>query len=125
MIRESSRALLVVLVLGFCCSCDLDLIGVDVRTIAGGYRLKHANGQYSLLVPRATGGPIIDEIGWRKPIILFRSSGSEYWDVVNTDRAEHFQVNDRERKSDERYREIETTPAEIAWQHLDKRRALW
>ena len=49
----------------FLCSCDLDLLGVDLREIAGGYRLKRTDSQFSLLTPRATGGPVIDEIGWR------------------------------------------------------------
>ena len=123
MIRNCYLASLLVVAIVLC-SCDLDLIGVDLKTIAGGYRLKHADGRYSLLVPRATGGPIIDEIGWKKPIIIFRRSGSE-WDVVNTDRAEHLHVSDEERKRDERYQSIATESVEAAWNRLDRSRPLW
>ena len=107
------------------CSCDLDLLGVDLKEIAGGYRLKRADGQFALLVPRAIGGPIIDEIGWREPIILFRASGSEYWDVVNTARAEHSRMSDAQRKSDPLYQSIQIEPAETAWNHLDRHKRLW
>ncbi len=111
--------------LSFLCSCDLDLLGVDLKEIAGGYRLKRADGQFSLLVPRAIGGPIIDEIGWHEPIIIFRGAGSEYWDVVNTARAQRTRLSDAERKSDPLYQSIQIDSAEAAWNRLDRHRQLW
>src|ERR1035441_475888 len=78
------------------CSCD-NLFGPDLREIAGGYRLKRASNpdQFALTVPYESGGLIIDEIGWREPIIVARASGSEYWDVINTARAQHIRSEER------------------------------
>lgn len=95
------------------CSCD-NLFGPDLREIAGGYRLKRASNpdQFALTVPYESGGLIIDEIGWREPIIVARASGSEYWDVINTARAQHIRVSDQERKSDPVYQSIQIEPAQ-------------
>jgi hypothetical protein len=112
----------------FClCACDLDLVGVDLKEIASGYRLKRADdpSQFALLTPREKGGAIINEIGWQQPIILFRASGSEYWDAVNTARAEHIRISDAQRKSDPLYQSIQIEPAATAWNRLDSRRRLW
>ncbi len=119
------RLLMIVAALCGLSSCDLDLLGVDLKEIAGGYQLKRADGQFSVLVPRATGGPIIDEIGWHEPIILFRASGSEYWDAINTARAQHLRVSDKERKSDPLYLSITAEPAEAAWNHLERHKQRW
>ncbi len=109
----------------FLCSCDLDLLGVDLKEIAGGYRLKRGDGQFSLLAPRATGGPIIDELGWREPIIIARASGSDYWDVVNTARAQRTRLSDEQRKSDPQYQSIPIESAEKVWDRLDRHKQLW
>lgn len=109
------------------CACDANLFGPDLREIAGGYRLKRTGtpDQFALLIPYESGGLIIDEIGWRKPIIVARGSGSEYWDVINTDRAQRIRLSDAERKSDPVYQSIQITPIEIAWMELRLNKRLW
>jgi hypothetical protein len=62
--------------------------------------------RFALLAPYDTGGLIIDEIGGRKPFILFRASGSEYWDRVDTDHAAHIRISDAQRTSNPDYRAI-------------------
>jgi hypothetical protein len=107
-------------------SCDA-LFGPDLRDIAGGYRLKRAGNpsQLSLIAPQETGGLIVDEIGWRKPIILARGSGSNYWEVINTDHAQHIRVSDAERQADPVYQTITITSAETAWMELHLNQRLW
>ena len=109
------------------CSCEANLFGPDSREIAGGYRLKRVGNpnQFALTIPYQTGGLIIDEIGWRKPFIVARASGSEYWDVINTARAQHIRVSDLQRKSDPIYQSIQVQPVEIAWRNLDRHKRLW
>jgi hypothetical protein len=109
------------------CSCDSSLFSPDTRQIAGGYRFKRAGNpsQFSLIAPYEGGGLIIDEIGWRKPIIIARASGSEYWDVINTERAQHIRVSEMERKADPVYQSIEITPVDIAWMELRASKRLW
>ena len=73
-------------------SCDTKVFGPDSREIAGGYRLKRVGNpnQFALTIPYQSGGLIIDEIGWRKPLIIARASGSDYWEAINTARANAF-----------------------------------
>jgi hypothetical protein len=109
------------------CSCDAKFFGPDARELAGGYRLKRADNpnQFSLLIPHETGGLIIDEIGWRKPVIVARAFGSEYWDVINTSRAEHLRISSAELKADPVYQSIQVTLAETAWMELRVNERLW
>ena len=81
------------------CSCEGDPFDSNSKQIAHGYRLKRIgnSSQFALLAPYDTGGLIIDEVGWRKPFILARASGSQYWDRIDTDRAEHIRITDAER----------------------------
>jgi hypothetical protein len=119
---------LVLSVFGWLCSCDAaNLFAPDLREIAGGYRLKRAADphRFSLITPHESGGLIIDEIGWRKPIIVARASGSEYWDVINTTRAQHIRVSDAERQSDPVYQSIQITAAETAWMELRLNKRVW
>ena len=108
-------------------SCDTKLFGPDSREIAGGYRLKRVGNpnQFALTIPNESGGLIIDEIGWRKPFILARASGSEYWDIINTARAQHTRVSDLQRKSDPVYQSIQIEAAELAWRNLNRHKRLW
>ena len=55
------------------CSCER-LSGPESRELAGGYRMKRVRGSndFALIVPNESGGLIIDEIGWRKPLIVAR-----------------------------------------------------
>ena len=107
-------------------SCD-KLVGPEVREVAGGYRLKRAGNpsQISLISPQESGGLIIDEIGWRKPIILARGSGSNYWEAINTDRAQHIRVSDSERNADPVYQTIAITSADAAWVEVQLNKRLW
>jgi hypothetical protein len=109
------------------CSCDANLFGPESREIAGGYRLKRANNpnEFALTIPNEDGGLIIDEIGWREPLIFARASGSQYWDVINTARAQHIRVSDLQRKSDPLSQSIQIKSAEIAWKELNRHRRLW
>jgi len=109
------------------CSCDSNLLGPESREIAAGYRLKrvHNSNQFALTIPYEDGGLIIDEIGWREPLIFARAFGSQYWDVINTARAQHIRVSDLQRKSDPISQSIPIKSAEIAWKELNRRKRLW
>ena len=108
-------------------SCDTKVFGPDSREIAGGYRLKRVGNpnQFALTIPNESGGLIIDEIGWRKPFILARASGSDYWEAINTARAQHTRVSDLQRKSDSVYQSIQIEAAELAWRNLNRHKRLW
>jgi hypothetical protein len=109
------------------CSCEANLFGPDLREIASDYRLKRVSNpsQFALLTPNDTGGLIIDEIGWHKPFIVARASGSEYWDAINTERAQHTRISDLQRRSDPNYRSIGIEPVAIAWNRLLRKKRLW
>jgi hypothetical protein len=112
----------------FCfCSCEGDPFDSNSKQIAHGYRLKRVGNpsQFAFLAPYDTGGLIIDEVGWRKPFILARASGSEYWDRIDTDRAEHIRISDAERRSDPRYGSIPIESAAIAWSRLERNKRIW
>jgi len=89
--------------------------------------LKQGDDQnrFVLIVPNESGGLIIDEIGWREPLIAARASGSQYWEVINTARARHIRVSDLQRKSDPIYQSIEIKSAERAWKELNRNKRLW
>jgi hypothetical protein len=108
-------------------SCDSEPFGSDSREIAGGYRLKRVGNpnQFALTIPYQSGGLIIDEIGWRKPFIIARGSGSNYWEAINTARAQRISISDLERKSDQVYQSIPIEPAEVAWTKLDRHKRIW
>ena len=108
-------------------SCGWDPFGSDSKEIAHGYRLKRIGdaSQFALLAPYDTGGIIIDEIGWRKPFIIARAVGSQYWDRIDTDRAEHIRISDSQRMADPIYRSIPVESADVAWNHLDTRKRVW
>jgi hypothetical protein len=109
------------------CSCEANLFGPESREIAGGYRLKRADNpdQFALTIPNESGGLIINEIGWREPLIAARASGSEYWDVIDTAHAQRVRVSDLQRKSDPIYKSIQIKSAEIAWKDLNRSKRLW
>ena len=108
------------------CSCELDPFGPDRREIAGGYRLKRSgDSQFALTIPYQSGGLIIEEIGWRKPFIIARASGSDSWEVINTARAQRVSITDEQRRSDPSYQSILVEPVEKAWAKLSPRKRLW
>jgi len=108
-------------------SCEGDLFGSDSKEVAHGYRLKRIGnpGQFALLAPYDTGGIIIDEIGWRKPFIIARAAGSQYWDRIDTDHAEHIRISDSELRSNPKYRTIPVENASMAWNQLNPRKGIW
>jgi hypothetical protein len=108
------------------CSCE-DPFDSDSREIAHGYRLKRSGNpsQFAFLAPYDTGGLIIDEIGWHKPFILARASGSEYWDRIDTDHAEHIRISDAQRTSNPNYQSIRIEAADIAWNQLKPHKRIW
>jgi hypothetical protein len=91
------------------------------------YRLKRMGdpSQFALLVPYDTGGIIIDEIGWRKPFIIARAAGSQYWDRIDTDHAEHIRISDSQRMSNPNYGTIPIENADMAWHHLKPHKRMW
>ncbi|HYK23611.1 MAG TPA: hypothetical protein VEU75_02980 [Candidatus Acidoferrum sp.] len=109
------------------CSCEGDPFDRDSKQIAHGYRLKRIGNprQFALVAPYDTGGLIINEIAWHKPFILFRASGSQYWDRINTDRAEHIRISEVQRRSDPDLRSIPIESADIAWNHLKRHKRMW
>ena len=109
------------------CSCESDPFDRDSKQIAHGYRLKRIGNpsQFALVAPYDIGGLIINEIGWHKPFILFRASGSQYWDRINTDRAEHIRISEVQRRSDPDLRPIPIESADIAWNHLKRHKRMW
>lgn len=108
-------------------SCDPNLLGRESKELAGGYCLKRADNpnQFVLTIPNENGGLIIDEIGWREPLIVARASGSQYWDVINTAHAQHTRVSDLQRTSDPIYQSIQIKSAETAWKDLTRHKRLW
>ena len=109
------------------CSCDSNFFGRDSKEIAGGYHLKRADNpnQFVLTIPNENGGLIIDEIGWREPLIIARASGSQYWDVIDTARTQHLRVSDSQLKSDPAYQLIQIKSGETAWKNLTRHARLW
>lgn len=108
-------------------SCEFDPFGPDQREIAGGYRLKRADNstEFALTIPYQTGGLIVDEIGWRRPFIIARASGSDSWQAINTDRAQRFAISDQQRKTDPSYQSIPVESVEKAWPKLGRHKRLW
>ena len=109
----------------FCC-CER-LAEPESREIAGGYRLKRVSGSnaFALIITHESGGMIVDEIGWRNPIIIARGSGSQYWEVINTAHAEHTRVSDETRKSNQEYSSVEVSPSDKAWNQLKPDSKIW
>ena len=108
-------------------SCEGDPFDRNSKEIAHGYRLKRIgdSSQFALLAPYDTGGIIIDEIGWRKPFIIARAAGSQYWDRIDTDRAEHIRISDSQRSSNPNYKTIPVESADMAWHQLNPHKRMW
>ncbi len=53
------------------------------------------------------------------------ASGSQYWDIINTTRAQHIRVSNLQRESDPAYQAIQTEAAEMAWKNLNRHKRLW
>jgi hypothetical protein len=117
---------LAAITLSLCC-CDFKFFDSDAREIASGYRLKRSPGsnEFSLTIPYQSGGLIVDEIGWSKPFIVARGAGSQYWDVINTARAQHTRVSDRDLRADLTFQTIEAKKPDIAWNDLGGQKPIW
>jgi hypothetical protein len=105
---RSVRVLLVIL-LAFLCSCDVDLFGLDQKQIAKGYRLCRVEGRpegetFALLLPREDGGTVIDEIGWSEPLVIVRYG--DKWDVYDTTTNKEISISDSDRKQNSKFRDI-------------------
>ena len=124
---ESTRALVAGVILFVLCSCDAHFFTGNVRDIGGGYRIKRSGEpvQFALITPHESGGLIIDEIGWRNPVIIARGSGSEYWDAIDTAHARHTRISEATRKSDAVYQSIPIQSAGQAWEALNGQKRLW
>src|SRR3954470_23875397 len=109
------------------CSCDANFFGPDTRELAGGYGLKRIDdsNRIALTIPNRAGGIMIDEIGWRQPFIIARTSGSDNWEAMDTAHARRISISDHQRKSDPNYQSIETASAETAWAKLNRHKELW
>jgi|SRR5262245_37508794 len=109
------------------CSCEGDPFDRNSKEVAHGYRLKRIGNpnQFVFVAPYDTGGLIIDEIGWREPFILVRASGSQYWDRIDTDHAEHTRISEVERTSKPKYRSIPIESAAGAWNQLKRHKRVW
>lgn len=125
-LKPRDARLIVLVILACLCSCDR-LVGPESRELAGGYRLKRLRGSndFALIIPNQTGGLIIDEIGWHKPVIVARGNGSQYWEVINTARAEHIRISDETRKADANYSSIQVVAADKAWSELKPASRIW
>jgi hypothetical protein len=126
LLRNFCRVAFVALLVCFG-SCEGDPFDRSSKEIAHGYRIKRIgnSSQFALVAPNDIGGLMIDEIGWRKPFILFRASGSKYWDRINTDRAEHIRISEVQRTSDPVYRSIPIESAATAWHKLKRHQRIW
>ena len=124
---ESTRALWVSLTVFVLCSCDAHFFAGNLREIGGGYRIKRSGEpvQFALITPHESGGLIINELGWRNPVIIARGSGSEYWDAIDTAHARHIRISDATRKSDAVYQSIPIQSAGQAWETLNGHKRLW
>src|SRR5690242_10896149 len=106
--------------LAFLCSCDVDLFGLDEKQIAKGYRLYRGEGMpdvggrmYFLLLPGEHIGGLIDEVGWRKPLVVVRHG--DKWDAFDTTTNNQISFSDSDRKTDLRFRDIPSFTPEKAW----------
>jgi hypothetical protein len=116
----------ILIALSILTSCER-LTGPESREIGGGYRLKRVHGSngFALIIPNQSGGMIVDEIGWRNPLIIARGGGSQYWEVINTARAEHTRVNNETLTSNQEYRSIDVMPTTKAWDQLNPNTRVW
>jgi len=60
---------------------EANFFGPDSERACCRLRLKRVGDskQFALNNPNQSGGLIIDKIGWHKPFIIARASGSDYW----------------------------------------------
>jgi hypothetical protein len=69
-----------------------------------------------LELPREQGGSVIDEIGWRKPLIIVRYR--DKWDVYDTTTNKQISIADSERKQNPRFCDIPSFAPAQAWKRL-------
>jgi hypothetical protein len=121
--------LFALILLASLCSCDVDLFGLDQKQIAKGYRLCRGEGlpgqdfSYALLLPREHGGSIVDEVGWRKPLIIVRYG--DKWDVYDTTTNKQVSISESERKENPTLPDIQSFAPGQAWKRLWHYRNQW
>jgi hypothetical protein len=106
------------------CACDVDVFGLCEKQIARGYRLYHngdripddSSDMYSLFLPDEDYGGVIDEVGWKKPLIIARYG--DKWDIFDTSTKQKVSISDSQRKSDPKFRDIPSFPPKEAWGKL-------
>jgi hypothetical protein len=109
-------------------SCDVDVFGITWKQIGAGYQLveseiPHACG---VIAPGGKFGPLAGEIGWRKPFIIFRESGSKPWTVIDTRTRHETSIFEAQRASDPNYSNIPIYRADDAWHRLSRfKRQCW
>jgi len=103
---------------------------LDHKQIAKGYRLYRGEGMpdgggeiYSLELPREQGGRVIDEIAWRKPLIIVRYG--DKWEVFDTRTRKQVSISDSDRKTDPQFRDIPSFAPKKAWEHLWRYHHQW
>ena len=119
------RVMLAFLALTCLVGCDVDLFGLDWKRLGGGYFLVLAeqDDACALIAPHESGGSLVTQIGWRRPIILSRSNDS--WDVLDTTTGKHAKISEEQRQNDLAYRNIPVYPARTAWARLKRYESLW
>lgn len=108
-------------------SCDVDVFGLTWKQLAGGYRLVQSEvpNECGLVGPGESGGTLVSEIGWRKPLIIYKTRNADHWDVIDTATHSQIRISLSERTSNLTYRDIPTHQAEDAWRQLSRYRQQW
>jgi hypothetical protein len=95
---------------------------VDTKRIAADLTLMQAEGGGFVLMPR---GSFVEQLGWRKPLIISRGESSRSWDVIDTSTGKQFAISNEQRRADPAYRDIPTLDASEAWAQLKHWRRQW
>jgi hypothetical protein len=108
-------------------SCDVDIFGLTWKQLAGGYRLVQSEVPHEcgIIAPGDSGGPMATEIGWRKPLIIYRARNADHWNVIDTVTHRQTSISLTERTTNPAYRDIATYQADDAWRQLSRYRQQW
>jgi len=108
-------------------SCDVDLFGTNWKQIADGYRLLKSETPHEcgVVPPGQDFGSAATEVGWHKPLIIYRGSETKRWTVIDTRTRIEKIVSDNELTSNPAYSEIKVYTADIAWHRLRRYKRQW
>ena len=117
---------LVLILFASLCSCDVDLFGLDQKQLAGGYKLTltENDSACALVPPGGNGGLLVKEVGWKEPLLLV-DYYNDRWGIIDTTTKKEILISDAERKSDPRFRDIQSYPARDVWEELKRHKRLW